>query len=156
MMIRRVICAAARGKNLVSCSISSSAVVCVNKQIYRNKSDDEKVDLSKTIKMQFVEAKSGDTIEVDAVIGKSVLDAALAHDIDIEGACGGELACSTCHVICSKELYGKLPAKKPEEDDMLDLAYGLTDTSRLCCQLKVTKELENAVFTVPAETNNLL
>lgn len=135
--------------------ISGSAIVGVNKQIYRNKND-EKIDLSKTIKMQFIEAKSGDKIEVDAVIGKSVLDVALVHDIDIEGACGGELACSTCHVICSKELYDKLPAKKPEEDDMLDLAYGLTDTSRLCCQLKVTQELENAVFTVPAETNNLL
>lgn len=44
------------------------------------------------------------------------------------GACGGELACSTCHVVFDPALYAKLPAKKEEEEDMLDLAWGLTDT----------------------------
>lgn len=79
--------------------------------------------------MTFVEMKSGDKIVVDsAKIGKSVLDIALEHDIDIEGACGGEMACSTCHVILDEALYRKLPAKREEEQDMLDLAWGLTDT----------------------------
>jgi 2Fe-2S ferredoxin len=110
----------------------------------------------KTVSFTFVEAKSGDKIKVNAPLGKSVLDIALDHDVDIEGACGGELACSTCHVILTKELFDSLPPKKEEEEDMLDLAWGLTDTSRLCCQIKVSDSLEGAEFTVPSETNNML
>ena len=104
----------------------------------------------------FQEGKNGNKISCLAPIGKSVLDVALDHDIDIEGACGGELACSTCHVILSEELYKKLPQKKEEENDMLDLAWGLTDTSRLCCQIKVSEDLEGALFVVPDETNEML
>eukprot|EP01035_Chromulina_nebulosa_P020917 gene20917-27112_t len=104
-----------------------------------------------------VEAKDPTvSILVDAELGKTVLDVAIDHNIDIEGACGGELACSTCHVILPQDLFDKLPAKSEEEQDMLDLAWGLTPTSRLCCQIKVTNALENAVFTVPSETNNML
>lgn len=44
------------------------------------------------------------------------------------GACGGELACSTCHLVFEKELFEKLPEISEEEEDMLDLAWGLTDT----------------------------
>eukprot|EP00981_Chlorochromonas_danica_P014483 scaffold8015_cov165-Ochromonas_danica.AAC.41 len=81
-----------------------------------------------TVKITFVEEANDNVVEVDATIGKSVLDVAVEHDIDIEGACGGELACSTCHVVLSQELYDRLPAKKEEEADMLDLALGLTPT----------------------------
>jgi ferredoxin len=44
------------------------------------------------------------------------------------GACGGELACATCHLIFEPNMYDTLPPKEPEEDDMLDLAFELTDT----------------------------
>lgn len=54
-------------------------------------------------------------------------------------ACGGEIACSTCHVILDEKTYKSLPAPEEEEEDMLDLALGLTDTSRLGCQVVVTK-----------------
>ncbi len=81
-----------------------------------------------TVKITFFESKKGDKITVDAEVGKSVLDAALKHQIDIEGACGGEMACSTCHVILSKKLYDSLPKKSEEEQDMLDLAWGLQPT----------------------------
>lgn len=91
-----------------------------------------------------------------AAEGKSLLEVAHENDIELEGACGGELACSTCHVVFTPELYGKLPEKKEEEEDMLDLAWGLTDTSRLGCQIKVSPVLENAVITIPEETNNML
>jgi ferredoxin len=80
------------------------------------------------VKFTFFEEGSGNHVEVTAPLGKTLLDVALENNIDIEGACGGELACSTCHVIVSKELFDKLPAKQEEEDDMLDLAWGLTDT----------------------------
>lgn len=80
------------------------------------------------INFSFYEERSGDTIAVTGAAGKKVLDIALENNIDIEGACGGELACSTCHVKMSKELFDQLPAKQVEEDDMLDLAWGVTDT----------------------------
>lgn len=81
-----------------------------------------------TVKFYFLEESSGNKVEVNGTIGKTLLDIALENDIDIEGACGGELACSTCHVVVEQDLYDKLPAKKVEEDDMLDLAWGITDT----------------------------
>ena len=57
-----------------------------------------------------------------------MLDNAIKNDIDLEGACEGSLACSTCHVIFDEKVYNSLPPATDEEDDMLDLAYGLTDT----------------------------
>lgn len=81
-----------------------------------------------TVSITFFEESSGDRIAVDAKIGASVLEAAVSRDVDIEGACGGELACSTCHVILSKQLYDTLPPKSEEEQDMLDLAWGIKPT----------------------------
>ena len=83
---------------------------------------------SKKIPFYFIEGKSGNKVLVEGELGKTVLDVAVAHDIDIEGACGGELACSTCHVVVSEQLFNILPKKKEEEDDMLDLAWGLKAT----------------------------
>lgn len=81
-----------------------------------------------TVKIVFYEATNQNKVEVNALIGRTVLDVAIEHNIDIEGACGGELACSTCHVVLSKRLFDQLPPKAEEEEDMLDLAWGLTDT----------------------------
>ena len=75
----------------------------------------------------------------------------LDNDVEIEAACGGELACSTCHVVLDKDLYDKLPAKLEEENDMLDLAMGLTSTSRLSCQLEVTDLFEGAEVIIPED-----
>lgn len=97
-----------------------------------------------------------DELRVQADEGQTLLDVAMDNNVDIEGACGGELACSTCHVIFPKEIYDQLPPKQEEEEDMLDLAWGLTDTSRLCCQIKVTKLLEGVVIEVPEESNNMM
>lgn len=80
------------------------------------------------VKLTFVEEANQNQVTVDAKEGKSVLDIAIENNIDIEGACGGELACSTCHVILDQALFDKLPPKTEEEEDMLDLAWGLTDT----------------------------
>ena len=65
------------------------------------------------------------------------------------GACGGELACSTCHLIFDQEVYDTLPSKSDEEEDMLDLAFELTETSRLGCQINVTKEFEGIKVRIP-------
>ena len=72
-------------------------------------------------KMTFIE-KNGAPLEVEAPNGLSVMEISHKHGIDIEGACGGCLACATCHVVVHPDWYGKLAEKKDEEDDMLDLA----------------------------------
>ena len=88
-------------------------------------------------KITFVN-KDGTEKTVDAPIGLSVLEIAHHNDIDLEGACEGSLACSTCHVIVDKEYYNILKEASEEEEDMLDLAFGLTSTSRLGCQIIIS------------------
>lgn len=92
---------------------------------------------------------------VDADIGLSILEIAHKNDIDLEGACGGSLACSTCHVVIHEEWYDKLPQPSEAEEDMLDLAFGLTRTSRLGCQLIMTQELDGLKIKLPSATRNI-
>ena len=106
-------------------------------------------------KMNFVD-NDGNKKEVDAPLGLSVLEIAHRNKIDLEGACEGSLACSTCHVIVDQEWFDKLDEASEEEEDMLDLAFGLTHTSRLGCQIKMTDELDGLSVTLPAATRNML
>ncbi len=106
-------------------------------------------------KMVFVE-RNGQRREVDAPLGLSVLEIAHRNDVDIEGACEGSLACSTCHVVVDKGWIGRLAEASEDEEDMLDLAFGLTATSRLGCQLIITDELDGLTVALPSETRNLL
>lgn len=71
------------------------------------------------------------------------------------GACEGSVACSTCHVILPEEFYDRLPEPDDDENDMLDMAFGLTDTSRLGCQVKLTKDLDGITCTLPSATRNM-
>ena len=79
-------------------------------------------------------------IEVEVKEGTPVLDAALDNNIRIDHNCGGNCACSTCHIIVEKG-FESLDEMSEDEEDMLDEAEGLTDTSRLACQAKVTEDL---------------
>ena len=106
-------------------------------------------------RMVFVD-RDGTRREVDAPLGLSVLEIAHRNDIDIEGACEGSLACSTCHVIVDTEWYDLLKDASEDEDDMLDLAFNLTQTSRLGCQIVITEELDGLTVRLPAATRNLL
>lgn len=106
-------------------------------------------------KMKFIE-KNGNTKEVDAPIGLSVLEIAHQNNIDLEGACEGSLACSTCHVIINSEWFELLALATEDEEDMLDLAFGLTQTSRLGCQIIMSEELNGLVVTLPSATRNML
>lgn len=107
-------------------------------------------DVIKMPKMTFVES-SGARHEMEAPLGDTVLDIAHRNNIDIEGVCEGAMACSTCHVIVAKQWYGKLDGISEDEGDMLDLALGLTATSRLGCQIVITKELDGLEVTLPTE-----
>jgi ferredoxin len=80
-----------------------------------------------TVKITYIEADGTEKV-VDAEVGKNLMEVAHDHNVELEGACGGELACSTCHLIFEKEIYDTLPAKAEEEDDMLDLAFEVTET----------------------------
>ena len=79
-------------------------------------------------------------VEVEIPEGKTILDAALDNNIQLDHNCGGNCACSTCHVIIEQG-FDTLPPMSEDEEDMLDEAENLTDTSRLACQVKVTSDL---------------
>ena len=106
-------------------------------------------------KMTFVKT-DGTRVEVDAPVGLSVLEIAHRNDLDLEGACEGSLACSTCHVVIDPDWYDALPDASEDEEDMLDLAFGLTRTSRLGCQIIMTEELDGLTVSLPAGTRNLM
>lgn len=105
------------------------------------------------IKVVFIE--NGQEKEIEALVGLSILEVAHKNEIDLEGACEGSMACSTCHVILEEETYNKLEEPEEAEEDMLDLAFGLTHTSRLGCQIILTKELDGMRIQVPSATRNI-
>jgi 2Fe-2S ferredoxin len=74
--------------------------------------------------------------EITAPSGTSICEALLDNKINIEHACDMSCACTTCHVIV-REGIDSLPEALEKEEDMLDMAWGLTPLSRLSCQLKV-------------------
>jgi 2Fe-2S ferredoxin len=106
-------------------------------------------------KLTFI-LKDGTRKDVDAPLGLSVLEIAHRNGIDIEGACEGSLACSTCHVIVDKDWFEKLAPASEDEEDMLDLAFGLTHTSRLGCQIRMSEALDGLVVKLPAATRNMM
>ncbi|KAI1103514.1 ferredoxin [Jackrogersella minutella] len=94
--------------------------------------------------------------KIAVAVGDNLLDIAQAYDLEMEGACGGSCACSTCHVIVlDEDYYEKMPEPEDDENDMLDLAFGLTETSRLGCQIIMTKELDGLRVKLPSMTRNL-
>ncbi|ESQ38050.1 hypothetical protein EUTSA_v10029400mg, partial [Eutrema salsugineum] len=123
---------------------------CTSSTTSSEKGDEE----TKKITVIFVD-KDGEEIPVKVPIGMSVLEAAHENDIDLEGACEASLACSTCHVIVmDTEYYNKLEEPTDEENDMLDLAFGLTETSRLGCQVIARPELDGVRLAIPSATRN--
>ena len=108
----------------------------------------------KPVNVTFVNP-DGKSISVVGNEGDSVLELAHKNKIDLEGACEASLACSTCHVILPKELYDKLNEPTDEEYDMLDLAFGLTETSRLGCQIRLSPDFEGVSIKLPQATRNM-
>lgn len=92
---------------------------------------------------------------IDAPLGISLLEVAHQNDVSLEGACEGSLACSTCHVIVDEAFFDGLPEPTEDEEDMLDLAFGLTHTSRLGCQIMMTDALDGLRVRIPNATRNM-
>tara|TARA_B100000963_G_scaffold305929_1_gene280336 strand:+ start:345 stop:677 length:333 start_codon:yes stop_codon:yes gene_type:complete len=105
-------------------------------------------------KITFIEPDGKEKI-VDAEHGLSLLEVAHSNGIDLEGACEGSLACSTCHIVLEKSFFESLPEPSEEEEDMLDLAFGLTHTSRLGCQIIVDEKLDGMKVKIPTGTRNM-
>ena len=97
----------------------------------------------------------GTETTIDAPSGLSVLEIAHQNHIPLEGACEGALACSTCHVIVDETWFSKLSPAKEDEEDMLDMAFGLTKTSRLGCQIIMTDALDGLKVYLPDESRHM-
>ncbi len=80
-------------------------------------------------------------VKCEALVGESILDVALAHDVDLQHNCGGVCACSTCHVHIRKGEEA-LPEMEDDEADQLDEAEGLSLESRLGCQAKIVEDVD--------------
>ena len=87
--------------------------------------------------------------EVDAPAGSVLLDVAQASGQPLEGTCEGQMSCSTCHVIVAPDDFSRLPPASEEEDDLLDIAWGVRRTSRLACQIRLTDDLAELTVRMP-------
>lgn len=110
---------------------------------------------AKTIAVTYHDEKDDSTKTCQVPVGENLMEAAHSNDIDLEGACEGSLACSTCHIVIeSREMFDKLPEADDDENDMLDLAFGLTETSRLGCQVIATEDIDGISVRIPSATRN--
>lgn len=98
--------------------------------------------------------KDGDRISVRGKIGDNALYLAHRYQIPMEGACEASLACTTCHVYVSDGYSHKLPAPEEKEEDLLDMAPFLKESSRLGCQIILSKAMEGMELELPKATRN--
>ena len=87
--------------------------------------------------------------EVEAPAGSVLLDVAQAAGQPLEGTCEGQMSCSTCHVVVAPDDFSRLPPASEEEDDLLDMAWRVTGTSRLACQIRLGEELAELTVRMP-------
>lgn len=92
---------------------------------------------------------AGNSRTVSANVGDSVMETAVRNGVEgIVAECGGSLSCATCHVIVDPDDFASLPEMEPMEDEMLyGTAVDREETSRLCCQIKVTEDFDLHVTT---------
>mmetsp|Transcript_17825 Transcript_17825/g.27059 ORF Transcript_17825/g.27059 Transcript_17825/m.27059 type:complete len:163 (-) Transcript_17825:125-613(-) len=137
-----------QGTSTSAPSSAYRALNCYVQNIPNNRSTTRAFSSKETVTITYCDP-DGTEHPVEAEIGKHLLDVAHDNNIELEGACGGELACSTCHLVFEEEVYDTLPPKSDEEEDMLDLAFELTETSRLGCQIRVVKEFDGIKVRIP-------
>ena len=106
------------------------------------------------VKVTFITA-DGDRIAAEAASGERLLAVAQAAGMPLEGTCEGQMACSTCHVVIAPDWFDRLPPASEDEEDMLDLAAGVTRTSRLSCQIELGEELDGLEVRIPGESRDM-
>ncbi|WP_298673692.1 2Fe-2S iron-sulfur cluster-binding protein [uncultured Sphingomonas sp.] len=107
-----------------------------------------------TMKVRFV-AIDGTVSEVSAAAGESLLEVGQRNGQPLEGTCEGQMACATCHVIVDATDFDRLPPATEDEEDMLDLAYDATRTSRLSCQIVLSEALDGLTVRLPKGSRNM-
>ena len=106
-------------------------------------------------RVRFISPDGRTTREVDAAPGARLLEVAQADGQPLEGTCEGQMACSTCHVIIAAEDFAKLPPPSDMEEDLLDLAAGVTRYSRLACQILLDEGLDGLTVRMPGQAHNM-
>ena len=106
------------------------------------------------VRVRFI-GRDGEVTEAEGAPGTPLLDVAQAAGMPLEGTCEGQMACSTCHVVVAPEWFDKLPPAVEEEEDMLDLAAGVTRTSRLSCQIVLSERLDGLEVRIPTESRDM-
>lgn len=106
------------------------------------------------VRVTFVTAK-GDRVDAEGQAGDVLLKVAQAADMPLEGTCEGQMACSTCHVVIAPAWFDKLPRASDDEEDMLDLAAGVSRTSRLSCQIELSDALDGLEVRIPGESRDM-
>lgn len=105
-------------------------------------------------RVRFISADGETTSEVDAPAGERLLNVAQADGQPLEGTCEGQMACSTCHVIVDAADFAKLPEPSEMEEDLLDLATGVTRYSRLACQIWL-EDIDTLTVRIPSESRDM-
>jgi ferredoxin len=101
------------------------------------------------------EGADGKLVQASGAAGDTLLSVAQAAGLPLEGTCEGQMACSTCHVIVAAEWCARLQPASEDEEDLLDLAAGVTRTSRLACQILLEPALAGLTVRVPGEARNM-
>jgi ferredoxin len=107
-----------------------------------------------TVRVSFITAK-GERVEAEGAAGASLLEVAQNAGMPLEGTCEGQMACSTCHVIVAQAWFDRLPRASEDEEDMLDLAAGVSRTSRLSCQIVLDEALDGIEVRIPGESHDM-
>jgi 2Fe-2S ferredoxin len=97
-------------------------------------------------------APNGERYEVEADAGSTVMENAVRNGVPgIDADCGGACSCATCHVYVDDAWIEKVGPREPMEEDMLDFAFEVAETSRLSCQIRVTDALDGLVVRIPEQ-----
>lgn len=107
-----------------------------------------------SLKVRFI-AVDGTIAEAPANAGESLLDIGQRAGQPLEGTCEGQMACATCHVIVDEADFDRIPPASEDEEDMLDLAFGATRTSRLSCQIVLSAALDGLTVRLPSGSRNM-
>jgi len=94
-------------------------------------------------------ARNGEAVTMDATPGETLLRAGQRAGQPLEGTCGGQMACATCHVLIDPAFLERLPPPEAEEEDMLDLVPDATRSSRLACQIVLSPQLDGLTARLP-------
>jgi ferredoxin len=106
------------------------------------------------VRVTFI-TEDGARVVAEGAEGARLLEVGQAAGMPLEGTCEGQMACSTCHVVVAGEWFDRLKPASADEEDMLDLAAGVTRTSRLSCQIALTSQLDGLEVHIPVEARDM-